>query len=66
MTLDRLQSAALVAAMAIAVVSLAIYARDALNPPRAQAAFVFIMVPPVACVVVAILVPAAALLSRRA
>jgi hypothetical protein len=45
--------------------SLAIYANDALRPRKAQAAFVFVAVPLVLWIVIAVAVPIAALVSRR-
>jgi hypothetical protein len=44
--------------------SLAVYADDALWPRQAQAAFVFVMVPLVSWALMAIVIPAAALISR--
>lgn len=48
-----------------ALASLAIYAEDALSPPKAQAAFVFVLVPLVSLLLIAIVVAIAALISRR-
>ena len=45
--------------------SLAIYGNDALRPRRAQAAFVYVLVPPVSWLLIAIVVPIAAFLSGR-
>lgn len=49
--------------------SLAIYGLDALRPPRPQAAFVFVVVPPASWLLITIAIPIAALtpgkLSRR-
>ena len=45
--------------------SLAIYGDDALGHRRAQAAFVYVVVPPVSWLLVAIVVPIAALISGR-
>jgi hypothetical protein len=45
--------------------SLAIYAEVALGPPRAKAAFVFVVVPPASWLLIAIAVSIAALISRR-
>ena len=45
--------------------SLAIYATVALGPPRAKAAFVFVVVPPASWLLIAIAVSIAALISRR-
>ena len=48
----------------LTVGSLAIYANDAVRPRRAQAAFVYVLVPPVSWLLIAIAVPTAALISR--
>jgi hypothetical protein len=45
--------------------SLAMYGNVAFGPPRAQGAFVFVVVPPVSWLLMAIAVPLAALISRR-
>ena len=45
--------------------SLAIYGYDALRPRKAQAAFWYVLVPPVSWLLVAIVVPIAALISGR-
>ena len=45
--------------------SLAIYVDDALSPPKAQAAFVFVAVPPASWLLIAIIVPTAAFISGR-
>jgi ACR3 family arsenite efflux pump ArsB len=45
--------------------SLAIYGHAALHPPKAQAAFVFVAVPPASWLLMAIVVPVSALISRR-
>jgi hypothetical protein len=45
--------------------SLAIYADVALGPPRAKPAFVFVVVPPASWLLIAIVVPIAALISGR-
>ena len=45
--------------------SLAIYGDDALGHRRPQAAFVYVIVPPASWLLVAIVVPMAALISRR-
>ena len=47
----------------LAVGSLAVYVDDALRPRKAQAAFVFIALPPASWLLIAIVVPAAALIS---
>jgi hypothetical protein len=51
--------------LVLAVGSLAIYGDDALRPRRAQAAFVFVVVPPASWLLIATVVPIAALISRR-
>lgn len=51
--------------LAVALVSLIAYAVVALGPPRAQTAFVFVVVPPASWLLMAIVVPSAALISRR-
>ena len=45
--------------------SLAIYAHRALGPPRPQAAFIFIVVPPLSWLFVAVVVSVAGLISGR-
>jgi biotin transporter BioY len=45
--------------------SLAVYINDALRPRKAQAAFVFVAVPLVSWIVIAVAVAVAALVSRR-
>ncbi len=45
--------------------SLAIYGDVALGPPRAKTAFAFVVVPPASWLLIAILVPIAALISGR-
>ncbi len=45
--------------------SLAIYGDVAFGPPRAKAAFVFVVVPPASWLLIAIVVPIAALISGR-
>ena len=45
--------------------SLAIYGRVALGPPRAKTAFVFVIVPPLSLLLMAMAVSAAALISRK-
>jgi hypothetical protein len=45
--------------------SLAIYGDDALGHRRAQAAFVYVVVPPASWLLIAIVVPIAAFISRR-
>lgn len=49
----------------LSVGSLAIYVDDALRPRKAQAAFVFIALPPASWLLIAIVVPVAALISGR-
>jgi hypothetical protein len=51
--------------LAVALVSLGAYGVVALGPPRAQTAFVFVVVPPASWLLMAIVVPIAALISRR-
>ena len=51
--------------LVIALSSLAVYGNDALRPRRTQAAFVYIVVPLVSWLVLAIIVPIAAITSRR-
>jgi cation transporter-like permease len=45
--------------------SLAVYAHRAFGPPRPQAAFIFIVVPPLSWLLIAIVVSIAGLISRR-
>jgi hypothetical protein len=51
--------------LVVALGSLAVYGADALRPPRAQAAFVFVVVPPASWLLTAIVVGVAALISGR-
>ena len=51
--------------MVVALGSLAIYVRDALGPPHAQAAFVYVAVPPASWLLMALAISIAAFLSRR-
>jgi len=51
--------------LVITLGSLAIYGDDALRPRRAHAAAVFVVVPPASWLCMAIVVPIAALISRR-
>jgi hypothetical protein len=51
--------------LVLALGSLAIYGVVALGPPRAKTAFVFVVVPPASCLLVAIVVPTAALIFGR-
>jgi len=53
------------AAFAVALISLAAYAVRVMRPPKAQAAFGFVVVPPVCWFLVAGAIAAGALLSRR-
>jgi hypothetical protein len=51
--------------LALTLGSLAIYGDVALGPPRAQTAFVFVVVPPASWLLIALVVPTAALISDR-
>jgi hypothetical protein len=51
--------------LVVALGSLAIYGNDALRPRKAQPAFVFVLVPPASWLLIAIVVPVAALISGR-
>jgi hypothetical protein len=51
--------------IATAAGTLAAYASVALGPPRARSAFLFVLVPPVSMVIVAVCLSAAALIARR-
>lgn len=51
--------------LAVTLGSLAVYAHDAWLPRQAQAAFVYVAVPPVSWLLIAIVLAAAALISRR-
>ena len=51
--------------LVITLASLAIYADDALGHRRPQAAFVYVMVPPVSWLLIAVVVPLAAFISGR-
>jgi hypothetical protein len=51
--------------LVLALGSFAIYANIALGPPRAKAAFAFVVVPPASWLLIAIVVPLAAQISRR-
>jgi len=51
------------ATLVVALGSLAFYGYDALRPRKAQAAFVYVMVPPVSCLLAATAVAAAAFVS---
>jgi predicted dienelactone hydrolase len=49
----------------ITLAALVIYGDVVWGPPRAQAAFVFILVPPASCLLIAIVIPIAAVISAR-
>lgn len=51
--------------LVLAVGSLAIYGDVALGPPRTKTAFVFVVVPPASWLLIAIVVPIAALISGK-
>ena len=51
--------------LVVALGSLAIYGNDALRPRKAQAAFVYVAVPPASWLLMAIVVPIAAIISGR-
>ncbi len=51
--------------LVVALGSLAIYIDDAFGHRRPQAAFVYVLVPPVSLLLIAIVVPTAALISRK-
>lgn len=51
--------------LVVALGSLAVYGDDALGHRRAQAAFVYVVVPPASCLLTAIVLPIAALISGR-
>ena len=53
------------AALILSLVSLAIYGQVALGPPRAKTAFVFVVVPPISWLLMALAVSVAALIRRR-
>jgi hypothetical protein len=53
------------AMVVVALGSLAVYTVDALRPPKAQAAFVFVAVPPVSWLLTAMIVSIATLISGR-
>ena len=52
-------------ALVLTLGSLAIYGDDALRPPKTKAAFVYVVVPPASWLFIAIVLPIAALISRR-
>jgi len=58
------RSALYIVMLVVALGSLAIYADDALRPRRAQAAFVYVLVPPVSWLLIATVVPTVALVAR--
>ena len=49
----------------VAVGSVAVYGADAVWPRRSQAAFVYVIVPPISWLVTAVVIAAAALMSRE-
>ena len=51
--------------LAVTLATLAIYGNVAFGPPRAQRAFVFVVVPPASWLLIAIVVPIAAFISGR-
>ena len=51
--------------LVVALISLAVYGNDALRPRRAQAAFVYIVVPLVSWLSIAVVVPIVALIARK-
>ena len=53
------------ATLVVAVGSLAIYTADAVRPRRAQAAFVYVAVPPASCVLSAVVIAVAGFVSGR-
>ena len=59
------QAALYTVMLVLTVGSLAIYGDVALGPPRAKPAFAFVVVPPASWLLIAIVVPIAALISRR-
>ncbi len=64
-TWSRIRTALFGMTLVIAVTSLAVYGNVALHPPRAQAAFAFIAIPPASWLLIAIVVPIAMVVSRR-
>ena len=52
------------AMLLVAVASLIVYGADAMRPPRSQAAFVFVIVPPVSWLLAAVIITSAAVISR--
>ena len=59
------QTALDIVILVISLSSLAIYGYRVWMPPKAQGAFVFVLVPPVSWLLMAVVIPAAALASRR-
>ena len=59
------RAALYVVMLVIALGSSAVYGADAVWPRRSQPAFVYVMVPPVSWLLIAVVVPIAALISRR-
>jgi hypothetical protein len=59
------RAALYIAMLVISLGSLAIYGHDAWRPPRVKAAFVYVIVPPASLLLIAIVVPIAALISGR-
>jgi peptidoglycan/LPS O-acetylase OafA/YrhL len=51
--------------LVVSLASLGIYGRVAFGPPQPKAAPPFVVVPPVSCLLCAVVVPAAAFVSRR-
>ena len=51
--------------LVVSVGSLAVYGARVLRAPKAQGAFVFVVVPPASWLLIAVAVPTAALMSRR-
>jgi hypothetical protein len=51
--------------LVLTVASLAIYGNHAVRPPSSQPAFVYVLVPPVSWLLIAIVVPMAALIAGR-
>jgi hypothetical protein len=50
--------------LVLAPASLAVYGTEVLRPATAPAAFLFVLVPPVSCLLIVIVVPMAAFISR--
>jgi hypothetical protein len=62
---ERTRAALDIAMLVIAVAALTIYARDALGPAHAKRATVYVAVPIVSWLLMLIVVPLAAMMSRR-